>query len=49
MAPMNWFMLFMFFMTMFFMILTITYFYFMKINKYKMINKQNIKNYNKFI
>nr|AGI97908.1 ATP synthase F0 subunit 8 [Eriosoma sp. WL-2013] len=50
MAPMNWLILFMYFMLMLYINLNLMYFNFMKmpINKYY-LNKLQIKNYNKFI
>nr|CAQ52925.1 F-ATPase subunit 8 [Geoica setulosa] len=49
MAPMNWLILFMFFMLMFFITLNIIYFIFNKTNKKKNKTLKIWKNYNKFI
>nr|AGI97900.1 ATP synthase F0 subunit 8 [Colopha setaricola]AHK17972.1 F-ATPase subunit 8 [Colopha setaricola] len=49
MAPMNWLILFIFFMLTFFMLLTIIYFNFFKLSNKNFFLKNQIKNYNKFI
>nr|YP_009434608.1 ATP synthase F0 subunit 8 [Melaphis rhois]ATE90576.1 ATP synthase F0 subunit 8 [Melaphis rhois] len=49
MAPMNWLMLFIFFIIILMFIMTLIYFYFLKYTKFNLIKNQNLKNYNKFI
>nr|YP_009338707.1 ATP synthase subunit 8 [Eriosoma lanigerum]AKM70160.1 ATP synthase subunit 8 [Eriosoma lanigerum] len=50
MAPMNWLILFIYFMITFYIIMNLMYFNFIKIMKKKNWKKSNnIKNYNKFI
>nr|YP_009341841.1 ATP synthase F0 subunit 8 [Mindarus keteleerifoliae]AKM70082.1 ATP synthase subunit 8 [Mindarus keteleerifoliae] len=49
MAPMNWLILFLYFFTTFFMIMSILYFIFIKKFKMKILKLKYIKNYNKFI
>nr|YP_010175318.1 ATP synthase F0 subunit 8 [Neotoxoptera formosana]QSL98445.1 ATP synthase F0 subunit 8 [Neotoxoptera formosana] len=49
MAPINWLILFIFFFSMFYMIMNMLYFNFIKNNKIKFYFKNNVKNYNKFI
>nr|AKM69955.1 ATP synthase subunit 8 [Tuberolachnus salignus] len=49
MAPINWLILFLFFFTMFYMILNFMYFNYNKNYKLKLLNKIHMKNYNKFI
>nr|WCJ52991.1 ATP synthase F0 subunit 8 [Mindarus keteleerifoliae] len=49
-APMNWLILFLYFFTTFFMIMSILYFIFIKkFNSNKNFKTKMIKNYNKFI
>nr|YP_009400272.1 ATP synthase F0 subunit 8 [Nurudea yanoniella]ARW70282.1 ATP synthase F0 subunit 8 [Nurudea yanoniella]QBK84299.1 ATP synthase F0 subunit 8 [Nurudea yanoniella] len=49
MSPINWLILFLFFMINFLMVMTMINFYFTKFNKINLINKPFYKNYNKFI
>nr|CAQ52862.1 F-ATPase subunit 8 [Paracletus donisthorpei]CAQ52865.1 F-ATPase subunit 8 [Paracletus cimiciformis]CAQ52868.1 F-ATPase subunit 8 [Paracletus cimiciformis]CAQ52871.1 F-ATPase subunit 8 [Paracletus cimiciformis] len=49
MAPMNWLILFIFFMSMFYLTMNIIYFMFIKNKKSYKINLNKSKNYNKFI
>nr|QZZ81775.1 ATP synthase F0 subunit 8 [Periphyllus diacerivorus] len=49
MSPMNWFLLFMFFFCMFYILMNILYFNFIKNIKSKKILNLKTKNYNKFI
>nr|YP_009307194.1 ATP synthase F0 subunit 8 [Aphis craccivora]AOR53735.1 ATP synthase F0 subunit 8 [Aphis craccivora]AOR53748.1 ATP synthase F0 subunit 8 [Aphis craccivora] len=49
MAPINWLILFMFFFMMFYLIMNLLYFNFIKISKMKKNFKTQLKNYNKFI
>nr|AKM70056.1 ATP synthase subunit 8 [Neothoracaphis yanonis] len=49
MAPMNWLILFMFFMIMFYLLMNNLYFNFNKMPKMNKSKKNYMKNYNKFI
>nr|AHK17976.1 F-ATPase subunit 8 [Eriosoma moriokense] len=49
MAPMNWLILFMYFMLTFYIIMNIMYFNFKKNPNKFLLKKSNFKNYNKFI
>nr|AGI97903.1 ATP synthase F0 subunit 8 [Eriosoma auratum]AHK17974.1 F-ATPase subunit 8 [Eriosoma auratum] len=49
MAPMNWLILFIYFMMTFYILMNLMYFNFKKIPKNKLFNKTKIKNYNKLI
>ncbi|YP_009239938.1 ATP synthase F0 subunit 8 (mitochondrion) [Myzus persicae] len=49
MAPINWLILFIFFFSMFYLIMNLLYFNFIKNMKMKFSYKTNMKNYNKFI
>nr|UBR42857.1 ATP synthase F0 subunit 8 [Uroleucon sonchi] len=49
MAPINWLILFMFFLLMFFLTMNLLYFNFMKNHKINLSLKKTMKNYNKFI
>ncbi|YP_002323933.1 ATP synthase F0 subunit 8 (mitochondrion) [Acyrthosiphon pisum] len=49
MAPINWLILFMFFFSMFYLIMNLLYFNFIKNIKMKIMKMNNTKNYNKFI
>nr|YP_009728511.1 ATP synthase F0 subunit 8 [Indomegoura indica]QIA95424.1 ATP synthase F0 subunit 8 [Indomegoura indica] len=49
MAPINWLILFIFFFHTFYLIMNMLYFNFIKTIKIKILYKNNMKNYNKFI
>nr|BCM73185.1 ATP synthase F0 subunit 8 [Chaetosiphon fragaefolii] len=49
MAPINWLILFIFFFSMFYLLMNLLYFNFFKNLKNKIYFKNNLKNYNKFI
>nr|AGI97897.1 ATP synthase F0 subunit 8 [Kaltenbachiella nirecola] len=49
MAPMNWLILFIYFMLIFFIMMNLMYFNFIKLNKNSFFKKKLTKNYNKFI
>nr|YP_010127199.1 ATP synthase F0 subunit 8 [Brevicoryne brassicae]QPO84583.1 ATP synthase F0 subunit 8 [Brevicoryne brassicae]UGY85912.1 ATP synthase F0 subunit 8 [Brevicoryne brassicae] len=49
MAPINWLILFIFFFSMYYLIMNLLYFNFIKNIKIEILKKNKMKNYNKFI
>nr|YP_009566707.1 ATP synthase F0 subunit 8 [Greenidea psidii]QBB73069.1 ATP synthase F0 subunit 8 [Greenidea psidii] len=49
MAPINWLFMFIYFLILFYILMNLIYFNFLKKNKNNKLNKILMKNYNKFI